>query len=53
VGEIARATVEQARGSQMIKEAMEQVSDMVSQIANATTEQGRGSDLIMSAVERM
>jgi methyl-accepting chemotaxis protein len=53
VAEIARATVEQARGSQMIKEAMDQVSDMVSQIANATTEQGRGSDLIMAAVERM
>jgi methyl-accepting chemotaxis protein len=53
VAEIARATVEQARGSQMIKEAMDQVSDMVGQIASATTEQGKGSDLIMSAVERM
>jgi methyl-accepting chemotaxis protein len=53
VAEIARATVEQAKGSQMIKEAMDKVSDMISQIANATTEQGRGSDLIMSAVDRM
>jgi methyl-accepting chemotaxis protein len=53
VAEIARATVEQAKGSQMIKEAMDKVSDMVSQIANATTEQGRASDLIMSAVDRM
>jgi methyl-accepting chemotaxis protein len=51
--EIARATIEQAKGSQMIREAMEQVSEMVSQIASATSEQGRGSDLIMIAVERM
>jgi methyl-accepting chemotaxis protein len=53
VGEIARATVEQARGSQMIRDAMEQVSEMVGQIAKATREQGHGSELIMVAVERM
>ena len=53
VGEIARATVEQARGSQMIRIAMEQVSEMVGQIAKATREQGNGSELIMVAVERM
>lgn len=53
VAEIARTTVEQAKGSQMIREAMEQVSEMVSQIAKATKEQGQGSELIMGAVEHM
>jgi methyl-accepting chemotaxis protein len=53
VQEIARTTVEQAKGSQMIREAMEQVSDMVAQIAKATREQGQGSELIMGAVENM
>jgi methyl-accepting chemotaxis protein len=53
VNDIARATVEQAKGSQMIREAMEQVSDMVGQIGKATREQGKGSELIMTAVERM
>jgi methyl-accepting chemotaxis protein len=53
VDEIARATVEQAKGSQMIREAMEQVSEMVDQIAKATREQGQGSELIMAAVEKM
>ena len=53
VDSIARATMEQARGSKMIREAMEQVSEMVSQIAKATKEQGQGSELIMSAVEKM
>ncbi len=51
--EIARATVEQAKGSQMIREAMEQVAEMVEQIAKATREQGQGSELIMAAVEKM
>jgi methyl-accepting chemotaxis protein len=53
VTEIARTTVEQAKGSQMIREAMEQVSEMVAQIAKATREQGQGSELIMGAVENM
>ncbi|WP_459815703.1 methyl-accepting chemotaxis protein [Geotalea toluenoxydans] len=53
VDEIARATVEQAKGSQMIREAMEQVAEMVEQIAKATREQGQGSELIMAAVEKM
>jgi len=53
VENIARATMEQARGSQMIRSAMEQVSDMVAQIATATQEQVKGSEVIMMAVERM
>jgi methyl-accepting chemotaxis protein len=53
MGEIARATVEQARGSVMIRDAMERVSEMVAQIAKATHEQGQGSELITTAVQRM
>ncbi len=53
VGEIARATVEQAKGSQMIGQAMENMAGMVVQIRNATREQERGNELIMAAVERM
>ena len=53
IAEIARTTVEQAKGSQMIREAMEQVSEMVAQIAKATREQGQGGELIMGAVEHM
>jgi methyl-accepting chemotaxis protein len=53
MAEIARAAVEQAKGSQMIREAMEKVSEMVEQIARASREQGKGSELIMTAVERM
>jgi methyl-accepting chemotaxis protein len=53
VREIARATVEQARGSQSIKEAMESVEEMVEHIAGSAREHSRGSDLITTAVERM
>lgn len=53
IDEIARATVEQAKGSQLIRETMDQVSEMVAQIARATSEQGKGSELIMVAVEKM
>ncbi|MDD2309505.1 MAG: methyl-accepting chemotaxis protein [Desulfuromonadaceae bacterium] len=53
VGEIAKATVEQARGSQSIREAMGNVEDMVESIANSSREHSRGSDMISSAIERM
>ncbi|HEY4743413.1 MAG TPA: methyl-accepting chemotaxis protein [Desulfuromonadaceae bacterium] len=53
IHEIARATVEQARGSQSIREAMERVEEMVGQIASSAVEHSRGSDLITAAVERM
>jgi methyl-accepting chemotaxis protein len=53
VAEIAKATVEQARGSHSIKEAMESVEEMVGQIDISTREHSRGTDLITSAVERM
>ena len=53
VREIARATVEQARGSQSIKVAMTSVEEMVGHIASSAREHSRGSDLISSAVESM
>ena len=51
--EIARATVEQAKGSQMIRDAIERVLEMVGQIATGTREQGMGGELIMAAAEKM
>ncbi len=53
VSEIAKATVEQARGSQSIREAMERVEDMVGSIANSAREHSYGTDMISAAVERM
>ena len=53
IREIARATVEQARGSQDIKEAMESVEEMVGHIAQSSIEHSRGSGLIATAVERI
>ena len=51
--QIARATGEQAKGSQMISESIEHVSEMVKQIANATSEQSKGSELIRESAEIM
>lgn len=53
VSEIAKATVEQARGSQSIREAMGNVEDMVESIANSSREHSRGTDMISAAIERM
>jgi len=53
MAEIAHATVEQARGSQSIRDAMVQVADLVEQFVIATQEQSQGSELIMAAVEKM
>ena len=53
VREIARATVEQAHGSQSIKEAMESIEEMVEHIADSAREHSSSSDLITMAVERM
>lgn len=53
IGEIARATEEQARESQMIRQSMKNMSDMIDQVAVATREQAKGSDQIMTAAERM
>jgi len=51
--EIARATLEQTKGSQQIRDAVEQVSRMIEQIDNATREQAQGSDLIISSAQKM
>ncbi len=53
VSEIAKATVEQARGSRNIREAMECVESMVENIAHSAREHARGTDMITAAVERM
>ncbi|BCS52986.1 methyl-accepting chemotaxis protein [Geobacter sp. SVR] len=53
VAEIARATVEQAYGSQSIKEAMESVAEMVEHIASSANEHALTSEQIAKAVERM
>jgi methyl-accepting chemotaxis protein len=51
--EIARAMVEQAVGSQMIRKAMEKVSDLVIRIDRSNREQEKAGDQIVRAVERM
>lgn len=51
--EIARATLEQSKGSQQIRNAVELVFQMVGQIDTATKEQTQGSKLIITSAERM
>jgi methyl-accepting chemotaxis protein len=51
--QIAKATLEQASGSRMIRTAMEKVSQMIDQTAGATREQSSVAGTIMNAVERM
>jgi methyl-accepting chemotaxis protein len=53
VGAIARATVEQAKGSKQVTDAIGRIAETVQQIAAATTEQARGSELIMGSAEKM
>jgi methyl-accepting chemotaxis protein len=50
---IARATVEQAKGSKQVTDAIGRIAETVQQIAAATTEQARGSELIMKSAEKM
>ncbi len=51
--EIATATQEQARGSQLILKAAERMSDLALLVKNATKEQSVGSEQIRQAVEEM
>ncbi|HEX9024582.1 MAG TPA: methyl-accepting chemotaxis protein [Geobacteraceae bacterium] len=53
MAEIAGATVEQATGSQNIRDAMVQVADLVEQFVMASQEQAEASEMIAAAVERM
>ncbi len=50
---IARATVEQAKGSKQVTDAIGRIAETVQQIAAATAEQARGSELVMKSAERM
>jgi methyl-accepting chemotaxis protein len=50
---IARATIEQARGSKAVTMAIHRIAETVQQIATATAEQARGSEQIMKSAERM
>lgn len=53
VNEIARATVEQARGSQCIREAMERVAGLIDRIAVSTGEQTATYDRLIATIARM
>ena len=46
---IARATIEQARGSKQVTMAINRIAEAVQQIASATAEQARGSEQIMKS----
>ncbi len=50
---IARATVEQAKGSKQVTDAIGRIAETVQQIAAATGQQARGSELIMNSAEKM
>src|SRR6185369_2453203 len=50
---IALATVEQAKGSKQVTDAIGRIAETVQQIAAATAEQARGSELIMKSAEKM
>ena len=51
--EIARATVEQARGSKEVTTFIQRIAETVQQIALATAQQAKGSEQIMNSAERM
>jgi methyl-accepting chemotaxis protein len=53
VRSIARAAVEQAKGSKQVTDAIGRIAETVQQIAAATSQQARGSELIMKSAERM
>ncbi len=50
---IARATVEQARGSKQVTGAIHRIAETVQQISAATNEQARGSEQVMKGSEKM
>ena len=50
---IARATIEQARGSKQVTMSINRIAETVQQIATATAEQARGSEQIMKSSEKM
>ncbi|MBX7096961.1 MAG: methyl-accepting chemotaxis protein [Myxococcaceae bacterium] len=50
---IARATVEQARGSKEVTASIERIAGTVQSINKASSEQARGSEQIMKSAEKM
>lgn len=50
---IARATVEQAKGSKQVTDSIGRIATTVQQIAAATAQQAHGSELIMRSGEKM
>ena len=50
---IAQATVEQAKGSKQVTNAIIRIAETVQQIALATSEQAKGSEQIMRSAENM
>ncbi|MCY1081361.1 methyl-accepting chemotaxis protein [Archangium lansingense] len=50
---IARATVEQAKGSKQVTQAIHRISETVQMISKASNEQAKGGEQIMNSAERM
>jgi methyl-accepting chemotaxis protein len=50
---IARATVEQAKGSKQVTDSIGRIAQTVQQIAAATAQQARGSEVIMKSADKM
>ena len=50
---IARATVEQAKGSKQVTDAIGRIAETVQQIAAATAQQARGSEMVMKSSDKM
>ncbi len=50
---IARATVEQARGSKQVTSSIQRIAETVQQISKASNEQAKGSEQIMKSADRM
>jgi methyl-accepting chemotaxis protein len=50
---IARATVEQARGSKGVTQSVEQINEALTHINRATNEQARGAEQVMKGAEAM
>lgn len=50
---IARATVEQSKGSKQVTDAIGRIAETTQQIAAATAQQARGSELIMKSGDKM
>jgi len=51
--DIARATVEQVRGSKEVTTSIQRIAETVQQIATATAQQAKGSEQLMGSAKRM